>query len=93
MGHAGAAPTLHTCTHHTQVAAWRCRGKVPLAVDVTAALVEVQLQDAEVGLQHGPAEDAPSNTMRLMYALPIIRWAAMAVFSPYNTYMHTHTHS
>lgn len=65
-----------------QVVAWRCRGKVPLAVDVTAALVEACLHDEALqqGAAMGPhgaqhAAGASHNALQLMYALPIIRCA------------------
>ncbi len=53
-----------------QVRAWRVRGRVPLSLDVTASLVEAQLQDAVAGAARGLLSDA---ALRSVFAAPIIR--------------------
>lgn len=61
-----------------QVAAWRVRGKVPLAVDATAALLEVQMQDQMRHTRSSTARTVANSglshhALRLQYALPLIR--------------------
>jgi hypothetical protein len=82
--------TLFCCCGGGQVAAWRCRGKVPLAVDVSASLAEASAQDSHVSQQacsvsrqrscaaSGPRlhEAVLDRALRVAYALPLIRWAA-----------------
>ncbi|KAK9818152.1 hypothetical protein WJX72_007873 [[Myrmecia] bisecta] len=56
------------------VAAWRCRGRVPLGADLTAALIEIRLRDPAVV----PGRSLPSHTsseavLQLQYAMVIIR--------------------
>jgi hypothetical protein len=63
-----------------QVEAWRHRGRVPLAVDVTAALVQAQLAEQRFITEEASAPGIstcihPSSeyTLRLLYALPLLR--------------------
>lgn len=60
------------------MAAWRSRGRVPLAADITAALVEARLQDEQLvghpGSKQQPFHEAASDhALRLAYSLPIVR--------------------
>ncbi len=70
-----------------QVTAWRSRGRLPLSVDVTAALLEVAQQDAGwaaaapgssqhggVGPGEGCAPRASDHSLRLRYSLVLIRY-------------------
>jgi len=55
-----------------RVAMWRNRGHVPLAVETTSSLVELELMDATPANVEQPV--APSDqAVRLMYAMVIIR--------------------
>lgn len=56
-----------------KVAAWRCRGKLPLSVDAFACLVSVQLRDP-CGLfsNHATGEEDDA-VLRMQYAMVIIR--------------------
>eukprot|EP00898_Chlorokybus_atmophyticus_P003751 jgi/Chlat1/4377/Chrsp29S04522 len=54
-----------------RVAAWRCRGRVPLAVEVTAALMEARSHDP--GVSPDCEEAYSEEILRLTYAMTIIR--------------------
>lgn len=62
-----------------QVAIWRCRGRLPLSVDLTAALVEVQLRDSaytapeQPAGRSGPFPGASEAELRLLYSMAAIR--------------------
>lgn len=66
-----------------QVAIWRCRGRLPLSVDLTGALVEVQLLDPAYSAAEAPGAaaeppPAPAATaseaeLRLLYSMASIR--------------------
>ena len=70
-----------------QVQAWRCRGKVPLGVDMTAALLEVQLLDLALASSQSctqpPAPALPfsasEHSLRNSYAMVLVRCAAPAL--------------
>ncbi|DBA73872.1 TPA: hypothetical protein ACH3X2_009526 [Trebouxia sp. C0005] len=52
-----------------QLSVWRCRGKVPLAVDVTACLTEINIRD-----QHSHVSTTASDeVLRLEYSMAIVR--------------------
>ena len=54
-----------------RVTMWRARGHVPLAVETTSSLVEVELMDARpAGVDSVAASD---QALRLMYAMVITR--------------------
>lgn len=71
-----------------QVAAWRARGRVPLGADITACLVQAQLDDASLG-DYGGGGWCPSDTsspgaaaaaaaraepaLRMQYSMAIVR--------------------
>ncbi|KAL6750390.1 Las1-like-domain-containing protein [Haematococcus lacustris] len=60
-----------------RVEAWRCRGRVPLAVETTAALAEAMQLDSPVP-QHlnsstQAAAEPSSHSLRLLYAMALIR--------------------
>ena len=60
-----------------RVAAWRVRGRVPLAVESTASLAEAMMLDdqqaacSSSGVAVGPA--LTEYSLRLRYALPLIK--------------------
>lgn len=61
-----------------QVSVWRCRGRVPLGADVTAALVEACRRDQrpveQKKLDSGSlASGVPAELLRLQYAMTIVR--------------------
>jgi len=95
--HARTHARTHARVHTTQVTAWRCRGRVPLAADVTASLVEARLQDQQLCQQQGQRqqrawavgssggrvhEALADHGLRLIYALPIIRCAFLRCGHP-----------
>jgi hypothetical protein len=52
---------------------------VPLAVDITASLVEAALQDRQLCGSDACQLQASDHTLRLIYALPIIRFVLVAL--------------
>jgi len=67
----------YSCLHARQVAAWRSRGRLPLAADITAALVEARLRDEQLQRCYSaerPLQEAASDhALRMAYSLPLIR--------------------
>eukprot|EP00899_Mesostigma_viride_P001795 jgi/Mesvir1/11616/Mv00022-RA.1 len=57
-----------------RVNAWKIRGRVPLSVEITAALVEAMSHDQQMRV-HGAAPGTPvsEETLRMLYALAAIR--------------------
>lgn len=59
-----------------RVAAWRCRGRVPLGADIFACLVEIQFRDPCSGARFPPlasAQPVDDGALRLQYAMAIVR--------------------
>lgn len=56
-----------------KVAAWRCRGKLPLSVDALACLVSVQMRDPCGLFSNHAAEEEDDAVLRMQYAMVIIR--------------------
>jgi len=52
-----------------RVATWRCRGRLPLAVEVTACLAEARLGDGALSGRPGLSE----AVLRSLYALAVVR--------------------
>lgn len=52
-----------------QIALWRCRGKVPLAVDVTGCLTEIGIRDQD----SRNSEIKTTETLRLEYSMALVR--------------------
>ncbi|GAQ78540.1 hypothetical protein KFL_000140610 [Klebsormidium nitens] len=55
-----------------RVAAWRYRGRVPVAVESTAELVEIRLRDSSLGCH--PAAALPEQSLRCLYAMSLVRF-------------------
>ncbi len=73
----GSVRTVRTACHHcqrsvllVQVSAWRCRGRIPLGADVTAAIVQTRRHSLGAGIGDGAL---PAELLRLQYAMSIVR--------------------
>jgi len=73
----GFVRNVRTACHHcqrsvllVQVSAWRCRGRIPLGADVTAALVQTGRRSLGAGIGDGAL---PAELLRLQYAMSIVR--------------------
>ena len=55
-----------------RIAVWRLRGKLPLAIESTARIVELQLQDSDWNL-NGAQGIRSVEELRMSYALIVIR--------------------
>eukprot|EP00124_Ichthyophonus_hoferi_P001625 Ihof_evm2s90 gene=Ihof_evmTU2s90 len=57
-----------------RVSAWKARGKVPVAVDSTATLVDVMIQDCMLTGNESQSNDSYDNILRLTYTMALIRF-------------------
>ena len=64
-----------------RVASWRVRGRVPLAIDATAQLLEVVLQDAGAGGAGGGVYRLSESMLQHNYAVVVLRAVNGAVDS------------
>jgi ribosomal biogenesis protein LAS1 len=68
----GAAGADAACAAASRVATWRVRGRLPLAVEVTAALAEARAQDA--AFTGRPGTPPPHGTRMMREAAAPIRY-------------------
>lgn len=64
-----SADDRHTAVRHIQ--AWRVRGRLPVAIDVTGSFVEVMLHDATCNAT--TKSPRSEHELRLMYAMAMVR--------------------
>ena len=76
-----------------RVNTWRLRGKVPVAVDATAFLLELRMQDREQGREQGKGTSATNRSameMRLSYSMAVTRFVN-SVIDPEQRSVHAHS--